>query len=437
MLWPHRAPRDPQAALRPILSRLRRALGPDALEGRERLRLRLPEPVWTDVGAATARSRRRAGRRARPSSGGSTRAHAGAALDLLRPGFLPGVDDEWAGARRRESRSSSSRRSSGSPARRSASAPAERGAAERAGRELVARSPFRETGHRFLMEALAGAGNIAEALRVYDDLRVLLRDELGTAPAAGAPGAAPAAARRRGRAGEEIAPGSRRRSRSPAGSRRASAPRSWPAIASSRLLREAWGQARARAAAGVVVLAGEPGIGKTRLAREFADVAHADGAVLYAACQEEALVAYQPFVEALRGAGLDWERIAAMPGAGELARVIPELPAAPDGRGRGTPELQRYLLFEAVSALLDDIAGRAPARARARRPALGRPRHAAPAAPRRPRTARRPAAGRRHLPRRRGPRGATRSPSCWPTCAATGWSSASRSRAWASATSAR
>ena len=34
------------------------------------------------------------------------------------------------------------------------------------------------------MEALAGAGNVAEALRVYDDLRVLLRDELGTAPAA-------------------------------------------------------------------------------------------------------------------------------------------------------------------------------------------------------------------------------------------------------------
>ena len=32
----------------------------------------------------------------------------------------------------------------------------------------------------FLMEALAAAGNVAEALRVYDDLRVLLRDELGT-----------------------------------------------------------------------------------------------------------------------------------------------------------------------------------------------------------------------------------------------------------------
>ena len=34
------------------------------------------------------------------------------------------------------------------------------------------------------MAALAGRGNVAEALRAYEDLRVLLRDELGTAPGA-------------------------------------------------------------------------------------------------------------------------------------------------------------------------------------------------------------------------------------------------------------
>ncbi len=32
------------------------------------------------------------------------------------------------------------------------------------------------------METLAGRGNAAEALLVYDDLRRRLRDELGTAP---------------------------------------------------------------------------------------------------------------------------------------------------------------------------------------------------------------------------------------------------------------
>lgn len=43
-------------------------------------------------------------------------------------------------------------------------------------------APFRESGHRLLMEALAARGDVAEALRVYEELRVLLRDELGTPP---------------------------------------------------------------------------------------------------------------------------------------------------------------------------------------------------------------------------------------------------------------
>ena len=34
------------------------------------------------------------------------------------------------------------------------------------------------------MELLAARGNVAEALRVYDQLRVLLRDELGATPGA-------------------------------------------------------------------------------------------------------------------------------------------------------------------------------------------------------------------------------------------------------------
>ena len=51
----------------------------------------------------------------------------------------------------------------------------------------------------------------------------------------------------------------------------------------------------------LVLLCGEPGIGKTRLAAEFALRAHEQGAiVLYGRCDEEALLALQPFVEALR-----------------------------------------------------------------------------------------------------------------------------------------
>jgi pentatricopeptide repeat protein len=47
---------------------------------------------------------------------------------------------------------------------------------------LTELAPYRETGHRLLMEALARRGNVAEALRAYERLRGLLRDELGIAP---------------------------------------------------------------------------------------------------------------------------------------------------------------------------------------------------------------------------------------------------------------
>ncbi|HEX4671958.1 MAG TPA: BTAD domain-containing putative transcriptional regulator [Solirubrobacteraceae bacterium] len=40
----------------------------------------------------------------------------------------------------------------------------------------------REIGYRQLMRALSGTGNTAEALRIYEQLRTLLRDELGVAP---------------------------------------------------------------------------------------------------------------------------------------------------------------------------------------------------------------------------------------------------------------
>jgi DNA-binding SARP family transcriptional activator len=54
--------------------------------------------------------------------------------------------------------------------------------AEQCARQLIALAPYRETGYRILMEALERRGNAAEALLVYDRLRVLLRDELGAGP---------------------------------------------------------------------------------------------------------------------------------------------------------------------------------------------------------------------------------------------------------------
>ncbi|MCU1427659.1 MAG: family transcriptional regulator [Actinomycetia bacterium] len=113
----------------------------------------------------------------------------------------------------------------------------------------------------------------------------------------------------------------------------------------------------------VALLAGEPGIGKTRLAGEFAARAHAEGAVvLYGRCDEEAIVPYQPFVEALRpcidkySPSALHERLSGL--ERDLARIFPELlghipessvPVPSD------PEAERYRLFEAVTTLLTGI----------------------------------------------------------------------------------
>ena len=55
-------------------------------------------------------------------------------------------------------------------------------AAERAARRLLAHAPLAETGHRLLMRALTARGDPAAALGVYDQLRQLLREELGVSP---------------------------------------------------------------------------------------------------------------------------------------------------------------------------------------------------------------------------------------------------------------
>ena len=127
----------------------------------------------------------------------------------------------------------------------------------------------------------------------------------------------------------------------------------------------------ARAKAGArqfVVLAGEPGIGKTRLASEFAREAHADGAVvLYGRSDVETLVPYQPFVSAIGhyvgacGVGLADELGAEL---SELSRLIPSLarrlpqlrePLAVE------PEMRRFRLFNAVAGVLAYVARDRPA----------------------------------------------------------------------------
>ena len=57
--------------------------------------------------------------------------------------------------------------------------------AEACARQLIELAPYRETGHRILMEALEQRGNVAEALLAYEQLRAALREELGVEPSHG------------------------------------------------------------------------------------------------------------------------------------------------------------------------------------------------------------------------------------------------------------
>jgi DNA-binding SARP family transcriptional activator len=127
-------------------------------------------------------------------------------------------------------------------------------------------------------------------------------------------------------------------------------------------LHELWAQAPHEVRA--VIVGGEAGIGKTRLAAELARAVHDDGAlVLYGRCDEGLAVPYQPFVEALRPAarviGLDRLRAELGPQAPNLARLWPELEALGEPP-HVDPETDRYRLFEAVNALLEAAARERP-----------------------------------------------------------------------------
>ena len=110
----------------------------------------------------------------------------------------------------------------------------------------------------------------------------------------------------------------------------------------------------------VALVAGEPGIGKTRLVTEFCRAAHAEGAtVLLGRCYEDAPVPYQPFVEALRqylAAG--GEAAPSRRTGRRSAKLLPELGELPDDGRQRDPEVERYRLFDAVASLLSAAAGR-------------------------------------------------------------------------------
>ena len=364
VLWEGERPESPGAALSVLLSRLRRALGEGVVVGRGELRLVLPEPALVDVEHAVANIDR-----ARSGKGelDELLASAARAAAILERDLLPGLSGTWVEERRvdlREALADALEVTATVAARCGDSRLRE---AERAARRLIELAPYREVGHRTLMEVHAAHGNIAEALSVYEMLRVLLRDELGVAPAReiqalherllhGGPGVAPATGGRQ--PGEIPLP--------PVIAAADEQPFVGRALALARLdellAEAASGEAR------VALIPDEPGMGKTRVAARFGAASQEHGAtVLYGRSGEDHLTGYQPIVEALRhyvahASDADLSRLGAAAGA-ELVRLLPELAERLGARppsAVGTPATQRQRLFKAVESLLRAVSERAP-----------------------------------------------------------------------------
>ena len=181
-IWGESPPATWEKALTVIASKLRGLVAEDGITLTNAFgcyRLDLPEGAWVDLFAA-ASGAQDAEEALAAGELDQARAAAESAESLARPQFLPGEDGTWIEQKRRDLADIRERALSVL-----ADACLRSGAAREAAKwaeELIALSPFREAGYRRLMEAHVAAGNRAEALRVYEQCRQLLAEELGAYP---------------------------------------------------------------------------------------------------------------------------------------------------------------------------------------------------------------------------------------------------------------
>jgi DNA-binding SARP family transcriptional activator len=237
---------------------------------------------------------------------------------------------------------------------------------------LTRANPMREAlwGQRML--ALYRAGRQGEALRVYQELRTMLVDEMGIDPGpevaqleqeilaqrpelmwqAPPMGAVP-------EVGAPLAP--------PVEVPEPDTTESSDALFVGRTseldeVRRWWAQVR-RGGPTLLLIAGDPGIGKTRLTQRLVEELHSQNSiVLWGRCDEDPVGPYQPFAEALGRyfQTLPTATIAAMPAwrLTELARLILKLRKFAPPRDTGDavdPSTERFRFFEAVADMLSEL----------------------------------------------------------------------------------
>lgn len=215
-------------------------------------------------------------------------------------------------------------------------------------RRRLALDPLNEAAHRRLIELYGSSGERAAALAQYRECVRTLHRELGVAPTEETTTAYHAVR-------EGVAP--------PA-PETVSVPAAHPSLPLVGRERQWAALLDAYAAAGrdgrLVVLEGETGIGKTRLAGEFVDRARGRGsaATTVRCVEEETGLAYGCAIELVRGALRDGDPTAVSPGAAaEAARLVPEL-GPPSTRPLDGPGAQARLLDGVSRTLLEAVTGR-------------------------------------------------------------------------------
>jgi DNA-binding SARP family transcriptional activator len=230
--------------------------------------------------------------------------------------------------------------------------------------ELVAGQPFRERLWAHLMLALYRSGRQAEALRAYRQLRDNLAGQLGIDPSPELRRLEERILRQDPSLDLAALPARLRDDRSRLPPVLDTPPKA-PLVgrdAELGQLQRAWEESGASGRR-LLVISGEPGIGKSRLAAELARLALADGGeVLAGRAEEEPMAPYQPFIEALG----QYEGLAGtaarLPEAvrSRLAALLPTaVPSATPARPEGD-QLDRFHLLAAMAALLTEMSRASP-----------------------------------------------------------------------------
>jgi DNA-binding SARP family transcriptional activator len=353
LLWPRHRPPHWEGPARQVVSRARallRAAGapPACVTSRAgQVELRLPGEVEVDI-EVTFRAAAEAEQLLHAGDWEQAAEVATRAQERLRLPFFAASDALWTRQWRDRVRNQLVR-----TLHTSARAALDAGAPARAvppAEEALDLDPFDEVATRALMSAYEALGSRGQALTAYERCRRLLDDELGVRPAEETETAYLALFGNPPRANIRAANTARPSMRSqplPFVGRHAELARlnvDWDAVRN--------GEARA------AVIAGDAGIGKTRLAGQIVEAARRDDAlVLSGACLADVGLPYQPFGDIVNQLVRSRPSVTECLGTriADLAPLVPELIESTATSAHGADDHARTRLFRAVQRAFDAI----------------------------------------------------------------------------------